>query len=51
MFSIDKFSVAMLFFGAGLGGLIQVIPAPLDFLNPYLTIVFFLVSVVFLIMR
>jgi len=51
MFAIDKSSVAMIFIGAGLGGLITTLPAPLDILNPYLTVVFFLIGVVFLIMR
>ena len=51
MFSIDKFSVGMLFIGAGLGSLINELPAPLDVLNPFLTVVFFLVGVIFLILR
>ena len=51
MLNIDKFSVAMLFIGAGLGSLITVLPEPLGFLNPYLTVVFFIVGVVFLVMR
>ena len=51
MFSIDKFSVAMLFVGAGLGSLITALPSPIDFLNPYLTILFFLVGVLFLVLR
>ncbi|MCH7902700.1 hypothetical protein IIC68_03020 [archaeon] len=51
MISIDKSSVAMIFIGAGLGSLITALPAPLDILNPYLTIVFFLLGVVFLILR
>jgi len=51
MLNIDKFSVAMLFIGAGLGGLINSLPAPLDILNPYLTVVFFLLGVIFLVLR
>ncbi|MFH1391843.1 MAG: hypothetical protein ABIH20_06020 [Candidatus Diapherotrites archaeon] len=51
MFSFDKFSVALLFFGMGLGGLITELPAPLDILNPYLTIVFFVIGAIFLILR
>ena len=35
MFSVDKFALGMLFLGAGLGGLIKTLPAPLDFINPY----------------
>ena len=56
MFSIDKFALGMLFLGAGLGGLIKTVPAPLDFLNPYLrsdylSIFFILVGVVLIISR
>lgn len=51
MINVDKFSVGMLFIGAGLGGLIKSFPAPLDFLNPSLTIFFLAVGVLFLIWR
>ncbi|HLC79392.1 MAG TPA: hypothetical protein VJG83_03085 [archaeon] len=51
MLSVDKFSVGMLFIGAGLGGLIKELPAPADFLNPYLSVVFLVVGVFFLISR
>jgi len=51
MLSIDKFSVAMLFLGMGMGGIITGLPAPADVLNPYLTIVFFIVGVIFLVLR
>ncbi|HIH09617.1 MAG TPA: hypothetical protein HA254_03000 [Candidatus Diapherotrites archaeon] len=51
MFAVDKFAVAMLFIGAGLGGLIKELPPPADFLNPFLSIVFLIVGVLFLISR
>lgn len=51
MINVDKFSVGMLFIGAGLGGLIKSLPAPFDILNPSLTIVFLVVGVVFLIWK
>lgn len=51
MFPFDKFAVGMLFIGAGLGGLIKSLPAPADFLNPYLSVVFLIVGVLFLISR
>ncbi len=51
MFSVDKFAVGMLFIGAGLGGLIKELPAPLDVINPYLSIIFLVIGVLFLISR
>ncbi|HZX20302.1 MAG TPA: hypothetical protein VFF13_04790 [archaeon] len=51
MINVDKFSVAMLFVGAGLGSLIPGFPAPLDVLNPSITIVFLILGVIFLVLR
>lgn len=51
MFNVDKFAIAMLFIGAGLGTLAPKIPAPLDFANPYVSFLFLLIGVVFLILR
>ena len=51
MFSIDKMYVAMLFLGMGLGGIITALPAPADILNPYLTIIFFIIGIIFLVLR
>ena len=51
MISIDKFSVGLFFIGMGLGKLVNQLPAPLDFLNAYLSMVFFIVGVLFLISR
>ena len=51
MAAIDKFSVAMLFLGMGVGTLVPGFPAPLDMLNSSLTLVFFLIGVLFLVLR
>ncbi len=56
MLALDKFALGMLFLGAGLGGLIKSVPAPLDFVNPYLksdylSIVFILIGVLLIISR
>lgn len=56
MFSVDKFALGMLFVGAGLGGLIKSLPAPLDFINPYLrsdylSLVFLIVGIMLIISR
>ena len=56
MLSVDKFALGMLFLGAGLGGLIKTVPAPLDFLNPYLrsdylSLFFLLIGVLLIISR
>lgn len=47
----EKFNVALLFIGAGLGGIITSLPAPLDVVNPYLSVVFLLIGVVFLVLK
>ena len=51
MFSIDKFSLAMLFLGMGIGNFIPALPAPVDFLNPFLGLVFLVIGVAFLILK
>ena len=51
MINVDKFSVGMLFIGAALGRLITGLPAPLDAINSYLSIIFIVVGIIFLIMR
>ncbi len=52
MFSVNKFALGMLFIGAGLGGMIKeasLLPSQISFLGPYLTIVFLVIGVWFLI--
>ena len=56
MFSVDKFALGMLFLGAGLGGLVKSVPAPLDMINPflqssYLSIVFLIIGIILIISR
>jgi len=51
MFGIDKFAVAMLFLGMGIGNFIPPLPAPVEFINPYLGLVFLAIGVIFLITK
>ena len=52
MLNIDKFSVAMLFIGAGLGGLVvKVLPVPSLISGEIFSVVFIAVGVIFLILR
>ncbi|VVC00292.1 Uncharacterised protein [uncultured archaeon] len=52
MINVDKFSVAMLFIGAGLGGLVvKILPLPSIVSGEALSVVFILIGVVFLIWR
>tara|TARA_Y100000310_G_scaffold59310_1_gene54656 strand:- start:80 stop:235 length:156 start_codon:yes stop_codon:yes gene_type:complete len=51
MFGIDKFAVAMLFLGMGIGNFIPALPEPISILDPFLGLVFLGIGVVFLIMR
>jgi hypothetical protein len=51
MLNVDKFAIAMLFIGAGLGTLAPKLTSPLDFINPYISFLFLIIGVVFLILK
>ncbi len=52
MINVDKFSVGMLFIGAGLGGLVaKFITLPINLGSEVLSIVFIVIGVLFLIWR
>ncbi|MEK6958190.1 MAG: hypothetical protein AABW99_04410 [archaeon] len=50
MFGIDKFRLGIFLLGMGLGGVITSLPAPLDVVNPFLSVALLLIGVVFLLM-